>query len=220
MVVDKKKGRIKSGSSNSSVTAIDPQSEALKALEAIEASRNAIASKLANNLALVRRQVLFSSLANNLVLARSARGFTQAELADIADVSRATIAQIENGSGDPHLSTISAISSALDISPILLLLSKQELIGVIELFKDSDSINNLASGISEKEIELMDLLIKSGLDKNKKRAAKMGSASVAQAGFSAQGAVVGAAIGTVIMPGIGTAIGATLGNQISRLLGD
>jgi transcriptional regulator with XRE-family HTH domain len=226
MVVPKKKKGSKSSPSNSHTSIapdLDQQTAAVMALKEIEASRNAIAAKLANEFAAGRRQELFASLANNLVMARNARGFTQAELADIAGVSRATIAQIENGTGDPHLSTFSAISSALDVSPLLLLLTKHELIGIADLIKNPEPVNNLATGISAEDKELMKLLIQSGLGKNQKRAAEMGSASIVKSGLvfkAATGAGIGAAIGTVLLPGIGTAIGASLGSLFSTIIDD
>ena len=70
------------------------------------------------------------TLARNLSAARSALGMSQDQLAAAAGVSRATVNQLEGGStakGDPRLSTVVSLSSALGISPMFLLLGRDEL---------------------------------------------------------------------------------------------
>jgi DNA-binding XRE family transcriptional regulator len=61
------------------------------------------------------RQLLLR-LAQNVTLARTRAGLTQRELADAAELSRATIHLIEGGIGDPRLSTISRLAQALRVN--------------------------------------------------------------------------------------------------------
>lgn len=59
---------------------------------------------------------LADSLALNLGEARGAAGLTQGELSGRAAISRATIAQIESGNGDPRLATLEALAGVLGVS--------------------------------------------------------------------------------------------------------
>ncbi len=56
------------------------------------------------------------SLAENLVSLREKRGLSQAALARLCKVPRSTIAHVESGAGNPSLTNLSRISSALQIS--------------------------------------------------------------------------------------------------------
>ncbi|MGB7157458.1 MAG: helix-turn-helix transcriptional regulator [Tepidisphaeraceae bacterium] len=66
-----------------------------------------------------RRLVLH--LAQNVSAARHAAGLTQRELADAAELSRATVHLIEAGACDPRVSTIAHLARALRLSPLQLL---------------------------------------------------------------------------------------------------
>jgi len=66
-----------------------------------------------------RRLVLY--LAQNVTAARHAAGLTQRQLADAAELSRATVHLIEAGACDPRVSTIAHLARALRLSPLELL---------------------------------------------------------------------------------------------------
>lgn len=53
----------------------------------------------------------------NLKNIRTARGLTQEQLADKADVNQATISKIEKGSANVTLDMIQRLATALDVSP-------------------------------------------------------------------------------------------------------
>lgn len=55
------------------------------------------------------------SIGQRLAYLRNRKDLTQAKLADIADVSQSTIAQIESGGKDPSLTTLVKLAKALDI---------------------------------------------------------------------------------------------------------
>jgi transcriptional regulator with XRE-family HTH domain len=148
----------------------------------------------------LHREAAKATLAKNLSLARSANGITQMELADAASVSRATIAQLEGGEGDPRLSTIVDLATALGTSPILLLMGEDELRAIA-------AVPRLATLLSDEEIDQMRRWVASGLQKQRLLAGRLGADAARAAGLSA----VGAAIGSVLIPGIGTAVGAAFG---------
>lgn len=163
-----------------------------------------------NNLLLKQRNLIITNLAKNLVLARNVRNLTQSDIAKEAGISRATIAQIESGEGDPRLSTITDIASSLDISPVLLLMGKDEIEALEDLVR-----NHAEESIPKIEIEKMEQLISSGIQKFKLKAAKLGASIYEKRNDpdigAAAGAGTGAAIGSVLLPGFGTVIGASMG---------
>lgn len=160
-------------------------------------------------------------IAKNLIIARTVNNMTQEELAQRAGISRYTIVQIENGEGDPKLSTLSDIASALGFSVALLFLGENE-------FKAIQTMNNeqaekfINENISPEELKQLNKLSKSTLQKNHIKAARMGVEAAQKGGLvpaknsevasAAAGAAAGAAIGTILLPGIGTAIGAAIGS--------
>jgi len=153
------------------------------------------------------------TLARNLSAARSALGLSQDQLATAAGVSRATVNQLEGGStakGDPRLSTVVQLAAALGISPVFLLLGRDELDAITEAPK-SKEVRDVRSHLTAEELDTMRRLLRSGVAKNRAKAVEMGATAAATAGMTA-GAIAAAAIGTALLPGIGTAIGAVIGS--------
>lgn len=147
-----------------------------------------------------QREAVKATLAKNISLARAANGMTQMDLADASTVSRATIAQLEGGDGDPRLSTIVDIATALGTSPMLLIMGEDELRAIATVPRNANLLSDVA-------IDQMRRMVASGLQKQRLQAGRLGADAARAAGLSA----VGAAIGSVLMPGIGTAVGAALG---------
>lgn len=153
-----------------------------------------------------------STLAKNLALARSACNVTQEQLAERAQLSRATIAQIEGGDADPKLSTIMELAIALGVSPVILLLDEQDLKALARV-----SNNMPKSNLSESQIEDMRRLIQSGITNKITKAVSIGVGAVAGLGLTTTGAMVGAAIGSVLMPGVASIVfAACLGTALSK----
>lgn len=152
------------------------------------------------------------TLARNLSAARGALGMSQDQLATAAGVSRATVNQLEGGAsanGDPRLSTVVSLASALGISPVILLLGRDELDAIAEAPK-SKEVKDVRSHLTAEELGTMRRLLRSGVAKNRAKAVEMGTSAAATAGMTA---IAAAAIGTALLPGIGTAIGAVIGSK-------
>jgi transcriptional regulator with XRE-family HTH domain len=162
------------------------------------------------------RESALSGLARNLSMARSARSITQEGLAEQSGVSRATIAQIESGESDPRFSTIVDLAAALEITPLLLLMTSRELAAISELVRDGSSVREASAGIPTQDVQRMRRLLESGVQRGQKQAVEMGVTAVQVAGLAAGGAASGAAIGTLLAPGLGTVLGAALGSMIFR----
>jgi DNA-binding XRE family transcriptional regulator len=155
-----------------------------------------------------------SVLAKNLVVARVVAGMTQQDLAQRAHVSRATIAQIETGCGDPRLSTVAELARALELSPVLLLLGSLE-VQALSAIHEGAIPSPMA--IQPEKLERMRVFVQSGMLKDRLRAAKLGAAMVRGiSGAPSSAAVVTAAVCSPIFPGEGTRLGATLGQLMSR----
>ena len=67
---------------------------------------------------------LGTRIARTLRREREARGLSVSELARRADVSKATVSQLENGSGNPSVETLWALGVALDV-PFAVLVDQQ-----------------------------------------------------------------------------------------------
>lgn len=150
------------------------------------------------------------TVAKNVAASRAAQGMSQDDLATAAEVSRATIIQIESGESDSMLSTLVKVATALEVSPMFLLLGKAELDALADVVR-GNMVQRLSQAVGEESAETMRRLLQSGLTRNRNRAVKMGASAVATAGLAA-GAITGAAIGSILLPGLGTAIGGALGS--------
>ena len=158
-----------------------------------------------------------STLGTNLVLARQASGLTQAELSERAGTSRATIAQIESGEGDPRLSTLGAIADALGVGTFVLLLGKADIKKLVALVDAPSGLRSVVS--AGEDADRLAELATSQLPADQRRAARLSSDLVARLGSTGSGAAVGAAIGTALMPGLGTLVGAVVGGLHLRMDG-
>lgn len=152
----------------------------------------------------------FSSvLGANLALAREAAGLTQHALAERAGTSRATIAQIEAGEGDPRLSTLTSLADALCVSPFILILGREDALRLENLLDQRASVFDVAP--AGPQLDTLTKLVNSRLPKDNRKAARLAADHAAAAGLPSTGSTVGSAIGTALLPGMGTAIGAFLG---------
>lgn len=79
-------------------------------------------------------------LANNLMELRSRRNLTQQALANLVDVPRSTIANLESGNGNPSLSNLARLSAALH-TPIDQLLLPQRAICTLIDAKDIPTVD-------------------------------------------------------------------------------
>lgn len=147
-----------------------------------------------------------NTLARNLSAARGALGLSQDQLAAAGGVSRATINQLEGAEGDPRLSTLVGLASALGVSPVFLLLGRDELDAIAKA-PGSKEAKEVQAHLTPEELDTMRRLLRSGVAKNRTKAVAMGSTAAVTAGITA-GALAAAAIGTALLPGIGTAFGA------------
>lgn len=151
------------------------------------------------------------TLARNLNAARGAHGMSQDQLGTAAGVSRATINQLEGAEGDPRLSTLVALAVALGISPVFLLLGRDELDAIVKAPGSKDA-REVQSHLTPDELETMRRLLRSGVAKNRTKAVAMGATAATAAGVGAA-ALAATAIGTALLPGIGTAIGAAFASN-------
>lgn len=158
---------------------------------------------------------VLETVALNLSAARIGIGLSQDQLAEAAKVSRATIVQLEGGAGDPRLSTLAAIAAALGITPVLLLIGRDELNAIANMTNNGEA-ERIREHLSDEEQEEMRRLLRSGLPKNRGKAVNIGTNAATAAGLVVAGAVAGSAIGSALLPGIGTVIGAALGSWLSR----
>lgn len=147
------------------------------------------------------------TLARNLSAARSALGMSQEQLAAAGGVSRATINQLEGAEGDPRLSTLVGLAAALGVSPVFLLLGRDELDAIAKA-PGSKEAEEVQAHLTAGELDTMRRLLRSGVAKNRAKAVAMGATAATTTAGASTGALAAAAIGTALLPGVGTAIGA------------
>ena len=151
-------------------------------------------------------------LAKNLVVARQAARVTQHALAVNALVSRATIAQIESGSSDPRLSTIEELARALRISPLVLVVGREDIDALVSI---PDALAERPIEIPPSQLQRMQRLVESGMLKDRIRAAQIGAALAIESG-RVPAAVITAAVFAAIQPLGGVALGTALGERTAR----
>jgi len=148
-----------------------------------------------------------TALANNLRMARNAIGITQQKLIDAVGHTRVTIGKIESGDGDPRLSTIVDLATALGISPILLLITKEE------LFAIADSVKNLADYKDSIPKETA-VAFEFANTKTKKGLEDVIQLAVDNFKPKGNGEMIGTAMGTASQPGNGSQIGKAIGKAL------
>lgn len=151
-----------------------------------------------------------NALARNFAAARMARGLSQDEAAKLADVSRATIIQIESACGDPQLSTVEKLAKVAAVSPAFLLMNSDDIEAIANL-ADSEVVKSVhleaeLHGLQEKVSHYEQV----GTVKSRRETVATTIAIAGAAGLASR-AIPFAAIGTAIIPGLGTAIAAGLG---------
>jgi len=151
--------------------------------------------------------------AQNLLVARLALDLTQQTLALSSGVSRATIAQLEAGTGDPKLSTVHQLAEALGVSPVVLLLGKPELEALANL-----TTRTLAPNLTQNPaVSTMRHLVSSGFIRGRLEATQIGIGLARQAKLTegSDPTAVGAAIGSFHHPGRGTLAAAHFTNLLT-----
>jgi len=74
-----------------------------------------------NSKSLAATAVLKATVGGNIRRIRRERGWSQASLAVKAGLSIAMIGKLENGRGNPRVTTLAAVASALSVTPTALL---------------------------------------------------------------------------------------------------
>lgn len=105
-------------------------------------------------------------LALNVKAARLALTYTQAELAAVCGLSRATISQIESGEGDQALSTLLKIEQALKV-PLTYLMLTQEVANSMYLVVGSPRM------ITSEQRRSIDKLVNSGIERQQRKGIQM-----------------------------------------------
>lgn len=147
---------------------------------------------------------MVASVAENLVIARRVAGLSQHKLAQLANLSRATIAKIETGQSDPRLSTIAVLADALGISAHALISTGGEINRLIDILDNCHQIVDIAP-----DDDQTNALQSTGDNLRARRdSAERAAAFARDAGHTSLSAQVASAIYNIYAPGIGAAIGA------------
>lgn len=163
-----------------------------------------------------RRLATPSVLARNLQVGRSLAGWTQHDLAAASGVSRATIAQLEAGLGDPRLSTVIELAAALGVPPAILLAGPLELGAIAGVH---DDLVRRPVAINAADLARMTEYSVPPTPRDRVRAARIG-ASVARAhGAASEGAGAIAGLFSIARPGAGTATGVALARLLEESSG-
>lgn len=94
----------------------------------------------------VQQVTHFMSLGNAIKLCRTQKNYTQAELAEKANISVSYLSLLEQGKRDPNFSTVESIASALEIPVSMLVFlgtPKEELTGISSEVAEKLSLNIL-----------------------------------------------------------------------------
>lgn len=150
------------------------------------------------------KRSLVNSVAENLIIARRVAGLSQHDLAERANLSRATIAKIETGQSDPRLSTISILAQALGITAHALISTNDEIDRMIDILDNCHAIVDIAPN----DEKTNDLTLKEKNLRALRRSAERAAAFSRAAGFHSMSSQVACAIYNSHAPGIGAAIGA------------
>ena len=149
-------------------------------------------------------------VAQNLHWARSALDMTQQELADESGISRATIAQLEAGVGDPRLSTLELLAATLHVPAHFLLLDQASFRALAELANVTRAANGKSPG------DAVTRVLRVGGALCRQRAAAMGVDAAREAGLTANAHRVGAAIGAARLADRGVVLGAHWAELLER----
>jgi transcriptional regulator with XRE-family HTH domain len=155
-------------------------------------------------------------VAQNIHIARNVLGWAQQRLAQEAGVSRATIAQLEAGIGDPRLSTIELLAVALHVSPAFLTLDQPGFRALSEIVSGTAVLKAGNGQAHRRAMEALGHALKSGHYRGRLEAARMGVDAANQAGLKGTACIVGAALGSARLASRGTFLGAHLAHLIER----
>lgn len=90
------------------------------------------------------------SMGSNIKKARKKKGYTQAQLAEIVELSNRTVQLIENGKSGMKIETLIKFCDALDVSPNYILSYKT----------DENSLEDVIKNFSEEEINTIKNFLK------------------------------------------------------------
>jgi transcriptional regulator with XRE-family HTH domain len=149
--------------------------------------------------------------ARNTIILRDLLGWTQHDLADQSGISRATIALLESGSGDPRLSTMLRIARAFGVSLVVMLATRTEVSAMVDV---GPALSSSPVAIDQQDLNRMRDSVASSQVRDWRRAARLGAIIGRSAGCTSPGAAATAGLFSVAAPGRGTAFGATLGRLL------